>query len=199
MTVTQPIRNKSQVRLLAAYYLELGNLRNYALIILCLYTALRSCDILRLLWDDVFDFESGSVKSSIYILETKTGKSKIVALNRCAVTALNLYAAGNARRGGFIFVNSRTLKAISRIQAYRIIHAAGVALGFDVGISCHSLRKTFGYHAWRGGAKPVVLMEIYNHSSYDVTKRYLGITQDDKNAVYLGLSFFECVGDTGSS
>ena len=51
-------------------------------------------------------------------------------------------------------------------------------------ISCHSLRKTFGYHAWKQGTPPALLMNIYNHSSYQITKRYLGIEQSDKDAVF---------------
>lgn len=51
-------------------------------------------------------------------------------------------------------------------------------------ISCHSLRKTFGYHAWKQSVPPTMLMDIYNHSSYQITKRYLGIDQDDKDQVF---------------
>ncbi|MCL2388700.1 MAG: tyrosine-type recombinase/integrase, partial [Defluviitaleaceae bacterium] len=76
----------------------------------------------------------------------------------------------------------------SRIQAYRLIRTAAEALDFSQRVSCHSLRKTFGYHAVKSGASLAVIMEIYNHSSYAITRRYLGISQDDKNAVYLGLS-----------
>ena len=39
------------------------------------------------------------------------------------------------------------------------------------------------------GVSPIVIMDIYNHSNYAVTKRYLGVSQDDKNIIYKGLSF----------
>ena len=32
------------------------------------------------------------------------------------------------------------------------------------------------------------LMEIYNHSSFEITKRYLGIEQDDKDSVFLEIN-----------
>ncbi len=187
MATTQPIRNKHQIRELASYYLQRGQLRNHVLIVLGVHTALRISDLLRLRWDDVYDFRAGRVKASISIIEQKTKKSKIIALNKAAVKALELFAAANAKPGRFLIENARTKKAISRIQAYRLIRAAAEALHFQERVSCHSLRKTLGYHAWQSNVPPAVIMEIYNHSSWSVTRRYLGVTQDDKDKVYLGL------------
>jgi integrase len=186
MAATEPIRSKGRLRAMAGYYLKLGKLRNYVLIVVGIHTALRVSDILRLKWDDLYDFERGRVRRSVTITEKKTGKPKTFALNDCAVNALLLYAGTAAKPGGAIIENVRTGNAISRIQAYRIVRAAAEAL--DLGrVSCHSLRKTFGYHAWKSGVSPVVIMEIYNHSSFAVTRRYLGVTQDDKDAAYLKL------------
>ena len=189
MSTTQPIRNKHQVRELAGYFLKRGELRNHLLVVMGVHTALRISDLLRLKWEDVYDFDRQRVRESVSITEKKTGKSKLIALNKTIISALSLCA--HAAKRGEHLIKSRKGGVISRIQAYRIIRAAAEALGFRSRVSCHSLRKTFGYHAWKNGVSPVVIMDIYNHSSLAVTQRYLGVTQDDRNEVYLSLVFAE--------
>jgi len=184
MATTQPIRDKKQTKALAKYFLDKGEIRNYVMVVFAMHTGLRISDILRLTWDDVYDFELNEIRDFVIITEKKTGKSKTIRFGEKVLKSLRLYAH-NARQGCFLIGNSQTSKAISRIQAYRIIRKAAETLKFTIRVSCHSLRKTFGYHAWKGGASPVVIMEIFNHSSFDVTKRYIGISQDDKDIVYL--------------
>ena len=50
--------------------------------------------------------------------------------------------------------------------------------------SCHSLRKTFGRQVYNQNAENaelalVKLMELFNHSSVAITKRYLGLRQEE--------------------
>jgi integrase len=188
MSTTQPIRNKHQVRALAEYHLQNGKYRNHLLIVMCTHTALRVSDLLGLTWDDVYDFDRQYLCENIAIIEKKTGKSKTIRLNKVVLAALRLCLPLAKPNGYLIKSRKGANQPISRIQAYRIITAAAEALSFRDRVSCHSLRKTFGYHAWKNGANPVVIMEIYNHSNFAVTRRYLGITQDDKDEVYRKLA-----------
>ena len=82
----------------------------------------------------------------------------------------------------------KSFKPISRIYAFKLIKQAGRAVGLPYEISPHSLRKTFGYHAAKNGTPPAVLMQVYNHSSYEITKRYLGIDQDEKDRVFMDVA-----------
>jgi integrase len=47
----------------------------------------------------------------------------------------------------------------------------------------HTLRKTFGYHAYQKGIAISILMDIYNHHSPSETLKYIGINKDEKNVV----------------
>lgn len=191
MGTTQPIKNKNDLDALKNYYLKRKpNLRNYALISTGINTALRISDILSLQWKDVYDFNDDCFRDHIVLKEHKTGKENIIAINHSVIQGLNLYKQSLSfiLPAHFIFYGRHPNQPLSRTQAFRIIKQACSELHLPDNISCHSLRKTFGYHAWVSGASPAVLMIIYNHSSFQVTKRYLGIDQDDKDKVFLNLN-----------
>lgn len=192
MSKTQPIRHHQQLTEFKNYYLtEHPNPRNYTLIILGLNTALRIGDILKITWDMVYDFETKQYHSHLYLIEQKTGKEAMIALNHTVTKTLESLrkiqkpTQGNA----YLFVSQKSKTApISRYQAYRIIKKAAIHAHLPEHVSCHSLRKTFGYYAWKNGTQPALIMDIFNHSSYQITKRYLCIEQDDKDDVFSSIN-----------
>ena len=188
MKRTEPIRDAAKLKEFLAYCRKLREYRNHVLVNLGVYMALRIGDILKLHTNDVYDFKRESVKETITIKEKKTGKTKQVALHPEVIEALKTFFH-HAIPHSPLIMNSNTLAPITRQHAYRIIDEAAKAVQIPHRISCHSLRKTFGYHSWQNGTSPVVLMAIYNHSSYEVTKRYLGVEQDDQNKAYRALTF----------
>lgn len=197
MSTTHPIKDKHQLERFKNYYLKKEIPRNYLLIVIGLNTALRISDILSLKWKDVYNIKEGKYKNHIEITEQKTGKRNIVALNLAVTHALEQLVLSEfeneifIKPEMFIFRSLRNPEnenvPISRSQAFRIIKEAAKDVGLAEHISCHSLRKTFGYFAWKQGIPPAMLMNIYNHSSYQITKRYLGIEQEDKDAVFMNI------------
>lgn len=190
MNTSDPIRDKKKIKAFAEYYLKRGQLRNYVLFTLGVYTALRVGDLLKLRWKDVYDVRRRKMRETVTLTEQKTGKPKTVALHPLAVHALEMLfeSLEEPDKENYVFESRQKGRPISRVQAYRIIRDGAEAIELEGTISCHSLRKTFGYHSWQGGISPAVIMEIYNHSSFQVTRRYLGVSQDDKNKAYLKLS-----------
>ena len=186
MGTTQPIRNKKTLENFRNYYKKEENKpRNYALIVFGLNSALRISDILKLKWKDVCN--STGYLEHIIVTEKKTGKKNVLALNRATKEALDYYrkTIETIDSEHYIFSSQKFKdEPITRSQAFRIIQKAAQKCGMKEPVSCHSLRKTFGYYAWKNGTPPALLMSIYNHSSYEITKRYLGIEQLDKDEVY---------------
>lgn len=188
MATTKPIKDKQQLQQFRNYYKDvIPHPRNYALIVLGLNSALRISDLLSLRWDDLYDTSRHCYRTHLSIREKKTGKQNTFLLNSCCKEALQYYrqTLPTPSKDSYLFASQKPPHApISRSQAFRIIKHAAKECGLDDGISCHSLRKTFGYNAWNSGIPPVLLMNIYNHSSYEITKHYLGIEQAEKDEVY---------------
>ena len=84
----------------------------------------------------------------------------------------------NKNDNDWLFPSQRGAKAITRIQAYRIISNACFEAGIEARIGTHTLRKTFGYHFYQKNKDIALLQSILNHSAPSVTLRYIGITQD---------------------
>lgn len=194
MKITQPIRDIAELKKIKRYYREVKpNKRNSLLVVCGLNTALRISDILKLRWKDVYNENLLSFKSHIDVKEQKTGKKTTVFINKNLKEAFASFLKDIIAKKGklcevmeqFIFLGQKSNdKPISRIQAFRIISEAAVKCLLSHKVSCHSLRKTFGYHAWKKGVSPALLTSIYNHSSYKITTRYLGIEQDDRDEVF---------------
>lgn len=186
MAKTEPIRKIQDIEKLKNYLKKSNRSRDYLLFTLGVNTALRISDILSLKYNDVIDFESGKVKGHVNLKEQKTGKDKCCFLNEVCVRAINEYhRETNGSKDDYLFQSRKgTNQPITRQRAYCIIKEAASHIGLDAQISCHSMRKTFGYHAWKTGVSPAVIMEIFNHSSMKTTMIYLGINQDDADDVY---------------
>ena len=190
MSTTQPIRDKKSLQSFRNFYRDRKeHLRNYTIIVMGLNSALRINDILHLTYDMVY--QNHKVRSHIVVKERKTGKENRILLNsetrhllakyRKELIKTTMYQEGNP----YLFPSPKKSGApLSRYQAYRMITAAAKALNLGEHISCHSLRKTFGYHAWKQGANQVMLMTIFNHSSFAITRRYLCIDQDEKDSIF---------------
>lgn len=191
MNTAQPIRNHEDLENLKRYYREVRpNARNQLLVILGLNTALRISDMLGLRWCDVYLFEWDKYSEHICLVEQKTGKHSNIYINHNIIEILQEYRGqliAQCRQPlaeDYLFSHSNKKEPITRVQAFRIIKAAANYYQIPGVICCHSLRKTFGYQAWRQGVSPALLVSIYNHSSYEVTKRYLGIEQEDRDKIF---------------
>lgn len=191
MNIAQPIRQVNDLENIKNYYKKVKQSpRNELLVVLGLNTALRISDILSLTWNAVYDFERECYRKHIVLTEQKTEKRSQIYINRSVLEELRNYRAHLEYHHKvitpetFLFSHSNKNVPITRVQAFRIIKQIATYYELPEIISCHSLRKTFGYHAWKQGIPPVLLVTVFNHSSFQITKRYLGIEQDDKDNIF---------------
>jgi len=186
MEHVEPIRDRKKLNAMKKY-LKGSRKRDWCLFVLGINSGLRISDLLRLTVGDVLD-EHGKVVGRISLREKKTGKAKSFPISDTAKKAIAEYLENEIRRNKPLFPSRKGDGSILRCQAYKIINSAARAVGIKDRIGTHTLRKTFGYHAYQSSVDIAILQKIFNHSAPSVTLRYIGITQDDMDEVYLNLN-----------
>jgi integrase len=153
-------------------------------------TACRASDVLMLKWSQVFN------KSEIVIKEKKTGKVRKIPLNSSVKNKIaELYdLLGCPDINNFIFMNEYrnqpiTIQCVNK-NLKRIKERHNVpAKNF----STHTFRKTFGRYVYetknRSAESLILLNKIFKHQDINVTKAYIGITQEEINNVFDSIKF----------
>ncbi len=167
-----------------------GNYKISLLIAIGCFTGLRISDILSLRWKQILNV------SEFTITEKKTGKRRTIRLNPelqrhisdCYehIHPIGVESPILVSQKGTTFSVQRInmiLKELKRKYRLKINH-----------FSCHSLRKTFGRQVYSMNSDNselalVKLMELFNHSSVSITKRYLGLRQEEILETYDCLTF----------
>ena len=189
MELVEPIRDTKKIDRMKKYLKEKST-RDYCLFVLGINSGLRISDLLNLQVKDVED-DSGKLKDRIHLTEQKTGKAKDFPISDTAGKAIreHLSALNTKEPLAYLFPSRKGTAAITRVQAWRILNDAAAHSGLDKdAIGTHTMRKTFGYHAYKMGMDLSVIQKLLNHSSPAITLSYIGITRDDLDNVYLNLN-----------
>ena len=168
-----------------------GRYRESMLVAAGCFLGLRISDILPLVWCDVCGGHRELTR-----VEKKTGKTRKLRLNGAFVAhADKCFAALGSRPDDFIFGSARTYgrTPFTRQRAAQIL--SDIKDTYKVAsaevFSAHSLRKTFGRRVWQqecekgnGDMALMLLADVFGHSNVAITKRYLGIRQEEILSVY---------------
>jgi len=196
MKEVQPIRDTKKIDAMKSIMKGESSYRDLLLFVLGINTGLRISDILALKWGS---FINGGGKllnagDQLNVAEIKTKKIKSFMINKSVAEALKLYydSLANVSPDDPVFSSRKTddgsLQPITRIAAWQMLNRYANMVGLNEGIGTHTLRKTFGYHLYKKGVALEYIQKMLNHSSPAITLRYIGITQEQLNDIYVELN-----------
>lgn len=149
--------------------------RDVFLFLIGINSGLRMSDIVKLKKKDVISSKNPR------IVEQKTGKTRILYLSSLQELIQDYMKDLKpedylfpSTKGGHLEVNT----------VYQMFQKVAALLDRD-DIGTHTLRKTFGYHYYKKTKDVATLMEIFGHSSEKITKRYIGINEDEISETFV--------------
>lgn len=177
--------------------------RNKMLFLIGINLGIRASDLCGLKYS--FFMNNNGTFKDFYSLQPKktkkTGKYVKLYFNQTVKKAITDYIEEYPIEdmNGYLFKSREGDGYITEKSLGRIIKNAAEEAGIERNICSHSLRKTFGYHIWHNAEDKekalVMLMTIFSHSSVAMTKKYIGVMdeeiEDVFNSLNLGLDFID--------
>lgn len=188
MSVVQPIRDIKKIDTMKKFLLG-QNIRDFTLFTLGINSGLRISDLLAMKLKDVY--QDGKLLPEIRVKEKKTSKYKSFPLGKKTKKALIDYinSVEDFKPDDPLFFSRKKeyghRRPITRQHAHYILSEAAEYVGIMEKVGTHTLRKSFGYHAYKNGVDLALLQDIFNHASPQITLRYIGITKEDRDNVYI--------------
>jgi integrase len=185
MNTVEPIKDRIKILAIKRNLKEEKNPRNYLLFVMGCNIALRISDLLSTKVKDVID-SKGDIKTYLHIKEKKTGRQAKIYINDTVKGALNYYL--NKSKGidpdSYLFKSERSNKRLDRVRAWGLIQLWTKEVGLEgERYGTHTLRKTWGYQARKQGLSIEQISEKLGHKSVTVTRRYIGISQEEINQI----------------
>lgn len=154
------------------------------------FTGLRISDLLTLKYTDLIN------KDILTIREKKTKKVRTIKINPdLSILVERIYKKLNlSNPNQFIFLNRFGNKPIDKSYVNTKLKELFLKnrIKIEGNISSHIFRKSLGRRVIElnnySNESLVLLMELFGHSSMSITKRYLGIRQQEINDIYLSVS-----------
>lgn len=167
-----------------------GDYKMSLMIALGTFWGLRISDILKLKYSQVHNVDE------ITLVEQKTGKTREIKVNAQLKRHIaDCYEKINPRaKDDFIFTSQK--KSVYSIQRINVLFKE-IKVKYNLKIknfSSHSMRKCFGREIFnRSGSNAELalmkLSQLFNHSNPAITRRYLGIAQEELMQTYDILGF----------
>jgi integrase len=148
-----------------------------SVVIFAINTGLRRGEIFGLRWTEV-DWS----RNFIHVINTKTGKSRIIPLNDA--TRAVLRQQQEKSQSEFVFVSPRTGARLRNLR-----NGFGKACE-DAKVSnfhFHDLRHTFASRLADAGVDAFTIAELMGHSTLEMTKRYTHVTDERKRKAVAAL------------
>ena len=187
--LVEPITDLSKINEMANILRSQKNgERNYLLFIIGINTGLRISDYCQMKvgqWREICE------RGYIILVPSKTDKRKLnedgvlvgkykkvrIDISDSLKKCIEDYIA-DKDDSEYMFPSRKGGTPIKRQTVWLILNDAAKEAGITENIGCHSMRKTFGYWHYQQNHDIRLLMEIFQHSSEEVTLRYIGINAE---------------------
>jgi integrase len=159
--------------------------RNRLLFTMGVNSGLRVQDILTL---KVSDVRSCKIGDRVCLKEKKTGKENIFIMNKEIKIALDEHLATSKLKDENFLFKSRKGKdyPLTTYAVTMMVQRWCDDINLQGNFGAHTLRKTWCYHQRKTfGVSWEVLAKRLNHSSPSVTRRYLGVQEEEVEEILL--------------